>query len=103
MTLTSPLLPVNVVNKCYPTVTGCSIDQTHQLIEQITERTYSRHIMDDTTFCKFCYKSDHKLEFCFSTVPLTALVITRDVALIAAVFYVRYKTVPPPVSMNKNI
>ncbi|XP_062863216.1 cardiolipin synthase (CMP-forming) [Trichomycterus rosablanca] len=34
-------------------------------------------------------------------VPLTALVIARDVALIAAVFYVRYKTVPPPVTLNK--
>uniref|UniRef100_A0A3Q2CQX4 cardiolipin synthase (CMP-forming) n=1 Tax=Cyprinodon variegatus TaxID=28743 RepID=A0A3Q2CQX4_CYPVA len=29
--------------------------------------------------------------------PLTALVIFRDVGLIAAVFWVRYKTVPPPV------
>ncbi|KAK2843535.1 hypothetical protein Q7C36_011750 [Tachysurus vachellii] len=34
-------------------------------------------------------------------VPLTALVIFRDVALIAAVFYVRYKTVPPPVTLSK--
>lgn len=34
-------------------------------------------------------------------VPLTALVISRDVALIAAVFYVRYKTVPPPVTLSK--
>ncbi|XP_017332524.1 cardiolipin synthase (CMP-forming) [Ictalurus punctatus] len=34
-------------------------------------------------------------------VPLTALVIARDVALIAAVFYVRYKTVPPPVTLSK--
>ncbi|KAJ8341753.1 hypothetical protein SKAU_G00340440 [Synaphobranchus kaupii] len=33
--------------------------------------------------------------------PLTALVIARDVALIAAVFYVRYKTVPPPVTLSK--
>lgn len=33
--------------------------------------------------------------------PLTALVISRDVALIAAVFYVRYKTVPPPVTLSK--
>ncbi|XP_041728874.1 cardiolipin synthase (CMP-forming) isoform X2 [Coregonus clupeaformis] len=33
--------------------------------------------------------------------PLTALVIARDVGLIAAVFYVRYKTVPPPVTLNK--
>lgn len=29
--------------------------------------------------------------------PLTALVICRDIGLIAAVFWVRYKTVPPPV------
>lgn len=28
---------------------------------------------------------------------LTALVIFRDIGLIAAVFWVRYKTVPPPV------
>ncbi|XP_026858279.2 cardiolipin synthase (CMP-forming) [Electrophorus electricus] len=34
-------------------------------------------------------------------VPLTALVLSRDVALIAAVFYVRYKTVPPPVTLSK--
>ncbi|XP_066537399.1 cardiolipin synthase (CMP-forming) [Hoplias malabaricus] len=34
-------------------------------------------------------------------VPLTALVLARDVALIAAVFYVRYKTVPPPVTLSK--
>ncbi|XP_030635493.1 cardiolipin synthase (CMP-forming) [Chanos chanos] len=33
--------------------------------------------------------------------PLTALVISRDIALIAAVFYVRYKTVPPPVTLGK--
>ncbi|KAG5857422.1 hypothetical protein ANANG_G00019300 [Anguilla anguilla] len=33
--------------------------------------------------------------------PLTALVISRDVALIAAVFYVRYKTVPPPITLSK--
>ncbi|XP_059376948.1 cardiolipin synthase (CMP-forming)-like [Carassius carassius] len=32
---------------------------------------------------------------------LTALIISRDVALIAAVFYVRYKTVPPPVTLSK--
>ncbi|KAJ8290548.1 hypothetical protein GJAV_G00014350 [Gymnothorax javanicus] len=32
---------------------------------------------------------------------LTALVISRDVALIAAVFYVRYKTVPPPITLSK--
>ncbi|XP_076834435.1 cardiolipin synthase (CMP-forming) [Brachyhypopomus gauderio] len=34
-------------------------------------------------------------------VPLTALVLCRDVALIAAVFYVRYKTVTPPVTLSK--
>ncbi|XP_048831464.1 cardiolipin synthase (CMP-forming) [Brienomyrus brachyistius] len=33
--------------------------------------------------------------------PLTVLVISRDVALIAAVFYVRYKTVPPPRTLSK--
>ncbi|XP_051501891.1 cardiolipin synthase (CMP-forming)-like [Myxocyprinus asiaticus] len=33
--------------------------------------------------------------------PLTALVISRDIVLIAAVFYVRYKTVPPPVTLSK--
>lgn len=33
--------------------------------------------------------------------PLTALVIFRDVGLIAAVFYVRYKTVPPPVTLSR--
>ncbi|XP_070972737.1 cardiolipin synthase (CMP-forming) isoform X2 [Oncorhynchus clarkii lewisi] len=33
--------------------------------------------------------------------PLTALVIARDVGLIAAVFYVRYKTVPTPVTLSK--
>ncbi|XP_028983389.1 cardiolipin synthase (CMP-forming) [Betta splendens] len=33
--------------------------------------------------------------------PLTALVILRDVGLIAAVFWVRYKTVPPPVTLSK--
>uniref|UniRef100_A0A3B4ZXH1 Cardiolipin synthase 1 n=1 Tax=Stegastes partitus TaxID=144197 RepID=A0A3B4ZXH1_9TELE len=31
--------------------------------------------------------------------PLTALVIFRDIGLIAAVFWVRYKTVPPPVRL----
>ncbi|XP_066561853.1 cardiolipin synthase (CMP-forming) [Amia ocellicauda] len=34
-------------------------------------------------------------------IPLTALVISRDVALIAAVFYVRYKTVPPPRTLSR--
>ncbi|XP_006626062.1 cardiolipin synthase (CMP-forming) [Lepisosteus oculatus] len=33
--------------------------------------------------------------------PLTAMVISRDIALIAAVFYVRYKTVPPPRTISK--
>nr|XP_040034377.1 LOW QUALITY PROTEIN: cardiolipin synthase (CMP-forming) [Gasterosteus aculeatus aculeatus] len=33
--------------------------------------------------------------------PLTALVISRDVGLIAAVFWVRYKTVPPPVTLSR--
>ncbi|MED6256186.1 hypothetical protein ATANTOWER_021562 [Ataeniobius toweri] len=33
--------------------------------------------------------------------PLTALVIFRDIGLIAAVFWVRYKTVPPPVTLSK--
>nr|XP_019942327.1 PREDICTED: cardiolipin synthase (CMP-forming) [Paralichthys olivaceus] len=33
--------------------------------------------------------------------PLTALVIFRDVGLIAAVFWIRYKTVPPPVTLGK--
>ncbi|XP_061693042.1 cardiolipin synthase (CMP-forming) [Syngnathoides biaculeatus] len=33
--------------------------------------------------------------------PLTALVVFRDVGLIAAVFWVRYKTVPPPVTLSK--
>lgn len=34
-------------------------------------------------------------------VLLTALVIARDIGLIAAVFWVRYKTVPPPVTLSK--
>ncbi|XP_029376935.1 cardiolipin synthase (CMP-forming) [Echeneis naucrates] len=33
--------------------------------------------------------------------PLTALVILRDIGLIAAVFWVRYKTVPPPLTLSK--
>ncbi|KAM3863088.1 cardiolipin synthase (CMP-forming) [Diretmus argenteus] len=33
--------------------------------------------------------------------PLTAMVIFRDIGLIAAVFWVRYKTVPPPVTLSK--
>ncbi|XP_054655190.1 cardiolipin synthase (CMP-forming) isoform X3 [Dunckerocampus dactyliophorus] len=32
---------------------------------------------------------------------LTALVVFRDIGLIAAVFWVRYKTVPPPVTLSK--
>ncbi|KAL4623944.1 cardiolipin synthase (CMP-forming) [Arapaima gigas] len=40
-------------------------------------------------------------QFVCSVVPLTVLVISRDVALIAAVFYVRYKTVPPPRTLSK--
>uniref|UniRef100_A0A803T9M3 cardiolipin synthase (CMP-forming) n=1 Tax=Anolis carolinensis TaxID=28377 RepID=A0A803T9M3_ANOCA len=31
-------------------------------------------------------------------VPLTSMIILRDIALIAAVFYVRYRTLPPPVN-----
>ncbi|XP_069624924.1 cardiolipin synthase (CMP-forming) isoform X2 [Ranitomeya imitator] len=31
-------------------------------------------------------------------VPLTAMIILRDIALIGAVFYVRYKTLPPPMN-----
>lgn len=38
------------------------------------------------------------LLICFS-VPLTTLIILRDIVLIAAVFYVRYKTLSPPVSV----
>lgn len=34
-------------------------------------------------------------------VLLTALVIARDIGLIAAVFWVRYKTVPSPVTLSK--
>ncbi|XP_069464375.1 cardiolipin synthase (CMP-forming) isoform X2 [Ambystoma mexicanum] len=34
-------------------------------------------------------------------VPLTAMIVLRDVVLIAAVFYVRYKTLPPP--MNTGV
>ncbi len=37
----------------------------------------------------------------FVVAPLTALVIFRDIGLIAAVFWVRYKTVPPPVRHDK--
>lgn len=41
----------------------------------------------------FVFHSD----ICSVLAPLTALVIFRDIGLIAAVFWVRYKTVPPPV------
>ncbi|XP_074845440.1 cardiolipin synthase (CMP-forming) isoform X2 [Carettochelys insculpta] len=34
-------------------------------------------------------------------VPLTTLIILRDVVLIAAVFYVRYKTLPPPRTLSR--
>lgn len=32
-------------------------------------------------------------------IPLTALIIARDVALVAAGFVIRYKSLPPPVSL----
>lgn len=34
-------------------------------------------------------------------VPLTVMIILRDIALIGAVFYVRYKTLPPPRSLGR--
>ncbi|OCT77717.1 hypothetical protein XELAEV_18028811mg [Xenopus laevis] len=34
-------------------------------------------------------------------VPLTIMIILRDVALIASVFYVRYKTLPPPKTLSR--
>ncbi|XP_068135724.1 cardiolipin synthase (CMP-forming) [Hyperolius riggenbachi] len=34
-------------------------------------------------------------------VPLTGLIILRDIVLIAAVFYVRYKTLPPPRTVGR--
>ncbi|XP_073409976.1 cardiolipin synthase (CMP-forming) [Dendrobates tinctorius] len=34
-------------------------------------------------------------------VPLTVMIILRDVALIGAVFYVRYKTLPPPRTLGR--
>ncbi|XP_040285708.1 cardiolipin synthase (CMP-forming) [Bufo bufo] len=34
-------------------------------------------------------------------VPLTVMIILRDIALIGAVFYVRYKTLPPPRTLGK--
>ncbi|XP_077138764.1 cardiolipin synthase (CMP-forming) [Ranitomeya variabilis] len=34
-------------------------------------------------------------------VPLTVMIILRDIALIGAVFYVRYKTLPPPRTLGR--
>ncbi|XP_060088670.1 cardiolipin synthase (CMP-forming) [Heteronotia binoei] len=34
-------------------------------------------------------------------VPLTSMIILRDIALIAAVFYVRYRTLPPPRTLSR--
>ncbi|KFV05453.1 Cardiolipin synthase, partial [Pterocles gutturalis] len=34
-------------------------------------------------------------------VPLTSMIVLRDVALIAAVFYVRYKTLSPPRTLSR--
>ncbi|XP_042301853.1 cardiolipin synthase (CMP-forming) [Sceloporus undulatus] len=34
-------------------------------------------------------------------VPLTSMIILRDIALIAAVFCVRYKTLPPPRTLSR--
>ncbi|KAG8443704.1 hypothetical protein GDO86_009033 [Hymenochirus boettgeri] len=34
-------------------------------------------------------------------VPLTIMIILRDIVLIAAVFYVRYKTLPPPRTVSR--
>ncbi|XP_063297566.1 cardiolipin synthase (CMP-forming) [Pelobates fuscus] len=34
-------------------------------------------------------------------VPLTVMIILRDIALIAAVFYVRFKTLPPPRTVSR--
>ncbi|XP_063172100.1 cardiolipin synthase (CMP-forming) isoform X2 [Candoia aspera] len=34
-------------------------------------------------------------------VPLTSMIILRDIALIVAVFYVRYKTLPPPRTLSR--
>ncbi|XP_053140783.1 cardiolipin synthase (CMP-forming) [Hemicordylus capensis] len=34
-------------------------------------------------------------------VPLTSIIILRDIALIAAVFHVRYKTLPPPRTLSR--
>ena len=36
-------------------------------------------------------------------VPLTYMIISRDVMLIAAVFYVRYQTLPPPRTLSKYL
>ncbi|XP_013922504.1 PREDICTED: cardiolipin synthase (CMP-forming) [Thamnophis sirtalis] len=34
-------------------------------------------------------------------VPLTSMIILRDITLIAAVFYVRYRTLPPPKTLSR--
>ncbi|XP_015272974.1 PREDICTED: cardiolipin synthase (CMP-forming) isoform X2 [Gekko japonicus] len=34
-------------------------------------------------------------------VPLTSMIVVRDIALIAAVFYVRYRTLPPPRTLSR--
>ncbi|XP_069090256.1 cardiolipin synthase (CMP-forming) isoform X2 [Pleurodeles waltl] len=34
-------------------------------------------------------------------VPLTAMIVLRDIVLIAAVFYVRYQTLPPPKTISR--
>nr|XP_056712014.1 cardiolipin synthase (CMP-forming) [Euleptes europaea] len=34
-------------------------------------------------------------------VPLTSMIVLRDIALIAAVFYVRYRTLPPPRTLSR--
>lgn len=34
-------------------------------------------------------------------VPLTCLVVTRDVVLVTAASYIRYRSLPPPVFINK--
>ena len=33
--------------------------------------------------------------------PLTALFVSRDMLLIGAVFYLRYRTCPPPVTLKR--
>lgn len=53
----------------------------------------------DVTVLAVCYSIARLFSvlFVLFLAPLTALVIFRDIGLIAAVFWVRYKTVPPPV------